>query len=184
VGPAVRTPSTDPATTAEPAATAAPAGADGDPTWVEAVAATCAVPAGWRVDPLDRRKPGATGQVWVSPSGATAYGVIAVRHLLMPLAADRQILGEFLREMKAAEGAADLLDERADATLAGGIGGLRFVARGGRYTVRAFLVSRGTRAWVVYAGTLVTEPVRPDELRVAERARERTVVEPAGGRPR
>jgi hypothetical protein len=49
--------------------------------------------------------------------------------------------------------------------------------------MRGNVISSGTRAWVVYAGTLVAEPVREDELRQAERARERTVVEPARGRP-
>jgi hypothetical protein len=82
--------------------------------WVEAVGAECAVPAGWRADPLDRSRPGSASQVWIAPSGSTAYGVIVVRHLLMPLAGDRQILGEFLRQMKASDGAADLLDERRD----------------------------------------------------------------------
>jgi hypothetical protein len=150
--------------------------------WVEAVGAECAVPAGWRADPLDRSRPGSASQVWIAPSGSTAYGVIAVRHLLMPLASDGQILGEFFREMKASEGAADLLEEQRDPALAGGIGGVRFVARGGRYLMRGNIVSRGTRAWVVYAGTLLADPVRDDELRQAERARERTVVEPARGR--
>ena len=52
---------------------------------------------------------------------------------------------------------------------------MRFVAEGGLYTVRGLLVTQGTRGWVVYAGTLRNQPVKPDELQLAERARDQTV---------
>jgi hypothetical protein len=94
--------------------------------------------------------------VWVSPGHTTAYGVLNVRHPFMALASDNRILNEFLDGMRKTEGSAELLDRRADPALAGGIGGIRFVARGGRYTIRANLVSKGRYAWVWYAGTLTT----------------------------
>jgi hypothetical protein len=100
----------------------------------------------------------------------------------MALASDNRILNEFLDGMRKTEGSAELLDRRVDPALAGGIGGIRFVARGGRYTIRANLVSKGRYAWVWYAGTLTGQPIDEAELRAAEAAREQTVVEPARGR--
>ena len=148
------------------------------PVWVAPVRAICPPPVGWSAEPLKVTNL-SEHQVWISPTGATAYGVLNVRHVLMPLASDERILSEFLDGMRKTEGSADLLEKRADPTLAGGIGGLRFVARGGRYTVRANLVSRGRYAWIWYAGTLTGKPVDEAELRTAGEARERTVIEPA-----
>lgn len=146
--------------------------------WVEPVRATCPPPAGWSAEPLKRTNL-SEHQVWVSPGHTTAYGVLNVRHPFMALASDNRILNEFLNGMRETEGSAELLERRADPTLAGGIGGIRFVARGGRYTVRANLVSKGRYAWVWYAGTLTAQPIDETELRAAEAAREQTVVEPA-----
>jgi hypothetical protein len=151
--------------------------------WIEPVRSTCRPPTDWSAEPL-KHHDASDHQLWISPTGDTAYGVICVRNALMPLASDDRILGEFLKGMKASEGAADLMEKRYDPALAAGIGGLRFVARGGHYTVRAALVSSGSRAWIVYAGTLTNRQVRPDELVIAEQAREATIIEPAKGRSR
>lgn len=150
-----------------------------DPTWVEPVRATCPPPTGWAAEPLKTTNL-SKHQVWISPTGTTAYGVLNARHVLMPLATDERILGEFVDGMRDTEGSADLLEKRVDKDLANGVGGMRFVARGRRHTVRANLVSRGRHAWIWYAGTLTGRPVDGTELRTAERAREQTVVEPAG----
>ena len=163
-----------------PAAASQP-GALSPAAWVGPVRATCRPPAGWTPAPLKTTNL-SEHQLWTSPSSTTAYGVLNVRHVLMPLASDARILSEFLAEMKRTEGSADLLEQRVDPTLANGIGGTRFVARGGRYTVRANLVSRGRYAWVWYAGTLTGQPVDEAELRAAEAAREQTLVESAGKR--
>lgn len=142
---------------------------------VAAVRATCRPPVDWSAEPLKKTNM-SEHQVWISPTGATAYGVLNVRHLLMPLASDERILNEFLDGMRKSEGAADLLEKQQDGSLADGRGGIRFVARGGKYTVRANLVSSGRYAWIWYAGTLTGQPVRDDELKLAELARDRTRV--------
>lgn len=147
-------------------------------TYYDAVRAECRPPVGWTLQPAEKQ-PDSEHQLWVSPTGSTAYGVIVVRHWLMPLASDERVLGEFLKNMKASDGRADLLSKAHDGTLARGIGGIRFDVTGGKYTLRASLVSTGQRAWVVYAGTLNAQPVNPTELQVAESARDHTVIEPA-----
>lgn len=78
----------------------------------------------------------------------------------------------FLSEMKKKEGRADLLDRENDPRLPG----VRFVAAGGQYKVRVNMMVRGWDAWFVYAGTRQNEEMMPDELTLAERARERTEV--------
>ncbi|MDB5297101.1 MAG: hypothetical protein JWO31_3084 [Phycisphaerales bacterium] len=163
---------------APPSPTASSQPASLPPAWVEAVRADCAPPVGWSAEPLKKTEK-SQHQVWISPSGSTAYGVLNVRHFLMSLASNDRILSEFVTGMKATEGSADLLEQSNDPTLAGGVGGLRFVARGGRYTVRADLVSRGQYAWIWYAGTLTGKPVIEAELKVAEAARDRTIIEAA-----
>jgi len=54
---------------------------------------------------------------------------------------------------------------------------VRFVAEGGLYRVRANLVTRGRRGWAVYAGTRRDADLDADELDLAERAREQTLVD-------
>jgi len=142
---------------------------------VAAVRASCRPPVGWSAEPL-KKTDKSEHQVWISPTGDTAYGVLNVRHLLMALASNERILSEFLDGMRATEGAAELVEKQADPALAGGRGGIRFIARGGKYTVRAHLTSAGRDAWIWYAGTLSGAPVREDELRTAELARDQTIV--------
>jgi hypothetical protein len=144
--------------------------------WISTVEAAAPVPLGWKAEAL-KVQPRSKHQVWISPSGSTAFGVLNVQHFLMPLASDRMVMEEFLKGMKQTEGEAKLLEgPKEDRSLGGGIGGLRFVAEGGKYTVRANLVSRGTRAWIVYAGTERGKPFDLEELSRAEEARDRTVV--------
>ncbi len=140
-----------------------------DPQRVAEVEAICQPPIAWHTDPL--KKSGRhTHLVWVSPSGTTAYGVIRFS-LPWPVGADLTLRG-FLKEMKKSEGRADLLSRQRDADLPG----VRFVAEGGLYTIRAFLVTHGWRAWAVYAGTRTGEPVNEQELELAQSAREHTRV--------
>lgn len=132
----------------------------------EPLEAIVAPPADWAVrdGPADK---GQAHRVWLSPSGRTAFGVIRV-NLPLPFLSPRLLLGPFLKKMREAEGEGRLISRASDPNLPG----LRFVAEGGRYTMRGNLISRGWRAWVVYAGILRSQPVAPDELDVAERARE------------
>jgi len=57
---------------------------------------------------------------------------------------------------------------------------LRFVARGGRYVVRTTMAVRGFHGWAIYAGTLRNDPVNPDELKLAEEARDHSRIGEAG----
>ena len=125
-------------------------------------------PVGWRADPVKRSRNHAH-QVWISPSRRTAYGVIRM-NLPLPFIGPDLILPRFLDEMRRTEGEARLLGRKNDSSL----NGIRFVAEGGQYRLRANMVSRGFRAWTVYAGTLRAQPEAPDELRIAEAAREQT----------
>lgn len=168
----MQAPSASPAAQVMSATSTAPSAAEAGlqpPRPMAALQTVSPVPVGWKPDPPEH-----TGehdlQTWISPTGRTAYGVIAFHHWLLPLASDRLVLGKFLDTMRQSEGEARLVSVRRDAAL----DGLRFVAEGGKYTVRGNLVTRGTRGWVVYAGTLRAQPVMAGELELAEQAREQT----------
>ena len=138
------------------------------PTYIETIGATVVPPDGWKPDPL-KSSGRHTHQVWIAPSGNTAYGVI---HFSLPLPIGYEpVLWYFMRSMRRAEGEGVLLSKQWDPNLRG----LRFVAQGGLYTVRPNLLLRGFKGWVVYAGTLTHKPINPAELDLAERARERTI---------
>jgi hypothetical protein len=139
----------------------------GERTVVPAVQAACRPPIDWAMQPLKETK-NHSHQLWLSPTGNTAYGVIRFS-LPLPVGPDT-VLYFFLREMRASEGEARLISKRRDPQLKG----LRFVAEGGLYVVRTSLTTRGLRGWAVYAGTLRARPILPNELLLAELAREET----------
>ena len=97
-------------------------------------------------------------QVWLSPSGHTAYGVIHFS-LPLPVGPDLALFG-FLQNMKMHEGEANLISKNWDADLSC----LRFVAEGGVYRVRVNLFVSGFEGWAIYAGTLRGFPINADEL--------------------
>ncbi|MCC7350484.1 MAG: hypothetical protein IT446_07935 [Phycisphaerales bacterium] len=137
------------------------------PREVDPVEAICTPPLGWKPEPL-KHSGRHDHQVWLSPSGHTAYGVI---HFSLPLPVNADfVLPFFLREMKKSEGEAILLSKEADAALPG----VRFVAEGGLYKMRSNLIVRGWQGWAIYAGTLRKEAINPSELELAERARDNT----------
>jgi hypothetical protein len=107
-------------------------------------------------------------QVWLSPSGDTAYGVIRFE-LPLPLPVELVILG-FISEMKRDQGEAKLLYSAPDKALPG----LRFACEGGRYRLRGNMLVKGAGGWVVYAGTLRAREENQPELTIAELAREQT----------
>jgi len=141
-----------------------------DPFADEELESVVVPPAGWTADPVKRSRNHAH-QAWLSPSRRTAYGVIRI-NLPLPFIGPDVVLPRFLEQMRESEGEAELLSRRNDPRLPG----IRFVAEGGQYRLRANLVTRGFRAWAVYAGTLRSEPEQPDELQLAEAAREETRV--------
>lgn len=107
-------------------------------------------------------------QVWLSPTGDTAYGVIRFE-LPLPLPVELVILG-FISEMKRDQGEAKLLYSGPDKTLPG----LRFACEGGRYRLRGNMLVKGAGGWVIYAGTLRAREENLPELAIAELAREQT----------
>jgi hypothetical protein len=141
------------------------------PIFISALQASCVPPVNWKPDPL-KQSATHTHQVWISPGGNTAYGVINFR-LPLPVGHELALWG-FLNEMRTTEGEATLLEKGWDPNL----GTLRFVAEGGKYTVRTNLFVHGFTGWAVYAGTLRAFPVNQNELDLAERARQNTVVGP------
>jgi hypothetical protein len=129
--------------------------------------ATVAPPPGWRPDPM-KVSGRHQHQVWISPAGTTAYGVI---HFTLPLPVGEEIaLHGFLAEMKKSEGEATLLSRNRDGDR------LRFVAEGGKYRIRGILVTQGFHGWAVYAGTLRGREVAVDDLELAVQARENTAL--------
>lgn len=132
---------------------------------VQTVSARCYPPEAWKPEPLkssDRH----THQIWISPTGHTAYGVA---HFTLPIPVGGDIvLFFFLQEMKNHEGEAHLLSKQWDAST------LHFKAQGGHYTVRANLQVRGLEGWIAYAGTRTDETVIPSELDQAAAARDQT----------
>ncbi len=137
----------------------------GDPDYRADLEASVAVPAGWTAQPTDRGSNYVT-QVWISPTGDTALGVIRFA-LPLPVGHEWALWG-FLQNMKKSEGRADLIERNWDESAQA----LRFVAQGGRYRVRAKLMVEGVRGWSVFAGTLTEREVNDVELQIAERARE------------
>ena len=133
------------------------------------VSAMCDPPIGWKAQAL-KSTPNHNDQVWLSPTGDTAYGVI---HFKMPLPVGENLafIG-FLRQMKKIQGQATLLARWDDP----GLPGIRFIAEGGLYVIRTNLLVAGWDGWAVYAGTLKTGPILPKELDFAVRAREHTRV--------
>lgn len=143
------------------------------PQAVEAVDALAAPPTGWKIEPQKGSDKHAH-QVWLSPTGRTAYGII---HFGIPLPMPATwILGPWLDEMKKSEGEATLIGTPLKDDQ---LPGVRFVVEGGEYKMRVNLICKGFKGWAVYAGTLRKEPEMPAELELAERAREKTVVAPS-----
>ena len=139
------------------------------PAPVQTVLAQCVPPLGWKPDPL-KKDDRHTHQVWLSPSGNTAYGVI---HFALPLPVGVNIVyWQFLREMKNTEGQATLIQRQDDPTLPG----IRFTVDDPNYRTRFNLIVKGFQGWAVYAGTERNQPIAPAELQLAERARDHTVV--------
>jgi hypothetical protein len=133
------------------------------------VRAFCDPPVGWKPDPL-KKNDVHTHQVWHSPSGATAYGVI---HFKLPLPVGENLaLQGFMAHMKQTEGEATLLQQERDPNLPG----IRFVAEGGKYRIRANLIVGDWEAWAIYAGTFRNQKPIESELDKAIRAREHTRV--------
>jgi hypothetical protein len=124
-------------------------------------------PADWKPDRL-KTSERHQHQVWLSPTGETAYGVI---YFTLPLPVGEELaLRGFLAEMKKSEGEATLLTKNRDGER------LRFVAEGGKYRIRGTLLTRGLRGWAVYAGTLRSRTVAVDDLALAVQARENTAL--------
>jgi hypothetical protein len=128
-----------------------------------------APPVGWVADEL-KKSDEHTHQVWKSPTGSTAYGVIQFG-LPLPVPAT-WILPSYLSAMKKSEGEANVIGEplKDDA-----LPGVRFTVDCGDYRMRTNLVCKGFRGWAVYAGTLRDRPEIPAEVQLAERARDKTL---------
>jgi hypothetical protein len=125
-----------------------------------------------------KKTPKHTHQIWLAPSGQTAYGVIRFS-LPLPVGTDLVLWG-FMREMKRTQGEAVLVTKQWDEN----IHALRFVADGGVYRVRVKLLVDGWTAWAVYAGTRRDHEIVENELEVAEQAREHTIVGIGSAPPR
>jgi hypothetical protein len=139
------------------------------PKPVQSIQALCPVPTGWKAEPI-KQSDKHTHQVWLSPSGHTAYGVI---HFSLPLPVGAEmVLPFYLKAMKKTEGEAILQRKERDPNLPG----IRFVAEGGQYKTWTNLIVNGFEGWAVYAGAIRNQEIDPAELDLAKRAREHTRV--------
>jgi hypothetical protein len=135
---------------------------------VPVVDAQCDPPVGWIPQPLHKSERH-THQIWLSPSGKTAYGVL---HFKLPFPVGVGIVHwEFLREMKLRYGDANELSQKYDPSLPG----LRFVCESDQYLMRVNMTVHGFDGWAAYAGTLRGQTPVPEELHLAETARENTI---------
>jgi hypothetical protein len=138
--------------------------------YVPTVNATCPVPAGWQAQPLKQNERH-THQVWISPSGKTAFGVIHFK-LPLPVGPDLALAG-FLSAMQKSEGNANLIERHSDSQ------GIQFIVEGGVYRMHAQLIVKGYQAWAIYAATRRAEPTVSDELKLAELAAGHTQINDA-----
>ncbi len=129
-------------------------------------------PANWKPDPL-KKTDQSEHQVWISPTGQTAFGVIFFR-MPFPVGHELALKYGFLREMQKNTGQAEVSEKSWDAKL----NGIRFVAEGGLYKIRVNFLVRGMTGWAIYAGTLRGAPINFAELAEAEAAREATEIFP------
>ncbi|MBV8780329.1 MAG: hypothetical protein JO353_02925, partial [Phycisphaerae bacterium] len=96
------------------------------PTRMDVLNAQAVPPLGWKPDPLKQSSSHAH-EVWLSPDGRTAYGII---YFHMPLPVGRDFaLWAFMNQMKQTEGEAILRSKSWDEQR----GCERFVAEGGLY---------------------------------------------------
>ncbi len=144
------------------------------PREIEAVDAIATPPQDWPAEPLKSSEKHAH-QVWLSPTGDTAYGII---HFTLPgIAAiisvpNDWVLDGYIREMKKDQGDARLISKQRDRELPG----TRFIAEGGLYRTFNNLIVSGKHGWVIYAGILRAKPVNDEEFKLAEEAREQTQI--------
>lgn len=129
---------------------------------------------GWEAKPMEKSHRHAH-VTWVSPSGNTAYGII---HFALPFPVPASwVVGPFLDEMKIAEGESRLVGQVYEDPQ---LGGVRFVAEGSKHKTRVNLLTSGFRGWAIYVGTNRGGEEVPQEMRLAEMARERTITGPNG----
>jgi hypothetical protein len=115
---------------------------------------------------------------WKSPSGKTNYGVIYF-NLPLPVPAT-WIINPYLDAMKKSEGEANVIQGPVEDKA---LPGLRFTVECGDYRMRTNLVCKGFHGWAIYAGSLRNQPESPEEIHLAERARDHTLVGPAAATP-
>ncbi len=140
------------------------------PAFVAVLGAYPVPPVGWKLsnEGGDDRSHHTT---WVSPTGRTAYGVVFFK-LPFPVGHELALQYGFLPEMKKNAGEANLISKKWDEQ----IEGLRFEVEGGPYYIRTSFFVRGMQGWAIYAGTRRDQPIDEGELKLAEVAREKTVV--------
>ncbi len=140
------------------------------PTFVAVLDAYAVPPLGWTLD-NEGGDDRSHHRTWVSPTGKTAYGVVFFK-LPIPVGHELALEYGFLPEMKKNAGEANLIAKQWDEQ----IEGLRFEVEGGPYYLRTSFFVRGLQGWAIYAGTRRDQPIEPAELKLAEVAREKTVV--------
>ncbi len=146
------------------------------PTFQAELDAVPTPPAGWTLEQKPPKPPGKAHWVWVSPTGATAYG-IAYFGTPVPVFATSMShtiafrLG-YLPAVRADEGEVEVLEKTWDEDRRA----LRFVVGTERYKLRSILLIRGSRGWAVYVGTDQSMQENEAEIAKATLARESTVL--------
>ncbi len=155
-------------------------GGIGEGFFEDRVEAFVVPPDGWRLDP-PKGSDQHTHLTWISPSGDTAYGVIYIELPVYAFATKWMheiAFDRFIDQMRQDQGEAQLHAKRWN----GSEKQMEFEVEGGLYRMQAFLSLRGTSGWAVYSGRLRERQINPDEMAIAHRARDATLVGREAGR--
>jgi hypothetical protein len=127
-------------------------------------------PEGWEADPL-KRDDKSVRALWVSPTKATAYGVVSF-DLPLPLGPGWTLPG-FIAETQRVVGPTRLVSSSKDENS----GGVQFAADLPLYKLEGVLWTRGFTGWVTYVSTEKSVPLQEAEYKAATTARDETARE-------
>lgn len=129
--------------------------------------AICMPPAGW-VDKGMKQGDNHVRRTWVDPTNTMGYCVIRAS-LPLPVG-ESMVLSAFLAEVRKTQGDARLIEKRSSGE------GLTFVAESPILRYEGRVHCSGFRGWIVFASILNTDSAHPENLKVAEAARDATIL--------
>lgn len=129
--------------------------------------AVCMPPAGW-VDKGIKQGDNHIRRLWVNPAGTIGYGVVRAR-LPLPVG-ESMVLSAFISQVQQMQGKTTIVEKRSSDE------GLTFVAQSPTLRYEGRVHCQGLRGWIVFASALTDRPTDTQTLKVAEAARDATVL--------